>query len=284
MPKTPINYQNTHFYKIVCKDINISDCYVGHTTNFKTRRQQHRRTCYNENDKIHYDIYLYQFMRENGGFDNFDMILLKTESCENALHARRREREYIEELKATLNKSMPIRTDDERNVYRRSYYQDNKKVIQQKAKDYRKENAETINEQRKKLREVNRECINQLRREWRDKHKETINEKRRQYREQNRDKINEQKRLNHHKHKDKNNQKSREYYKEHKEVMNQQSREYRQNHLEERRQKDRDYHWLHKEERNKKSKEYYERKKLQSLENQASEEHTEEFLQTTQDS
>ena len=284
MPKTPINYQNTHFYRIVCKDINISDCYVGHTTNFKNRRQQHRRTCYNENDKIHYDIYLYQFIRENGGFDNFDMILLKTESCENALHARRREREYIEELKATLNKSMPIRTDDERIVYRRSYYQDNKEVIQQKAKDYRKENAETINEQRKKLREVNRERINQLRREWRDKHKETINEKRRQYREQNRDKINEQKRLNHHKHKDKNNQKSREYYKEHKEVMDQQSREYRQNHLEERRQKDRDYHWLHKEERNKKSKEYYERKKLQSLENQASEEHTEEFLQTTQDS
>ena len=61
----------------------------------KNRKQQHRLTCYNENDKVHHDVYLFQFIHENGGFDNFDMILIKTDSCENASHTRRREREYI---------------------------------------------------------------------------------------------------------------------------------------------------------------------------------------------
>jgi hypothetical protein len=32
MPKKPIDYSKTHFYKIVCNDTNIKPCYVGHTT------------------------------------------------------------------------------------------------------------------------------------------------------------------------------------------------------------------------------------------------------------
>ena len=52
MPRKPINYTNTHFYKIVCKDISINDCYIGHTTDFKRRKSNHKRTCYNENDQV----------------------------------------------------------------------------------------------------------------------------------------------------------------------------------------------------------------------------------------
>ena len=74
MPRKEMDYSKTHFYKIVCKDLNIKDCYVGHTTNFKNRKHDHRQKCYQENDQIHYNIYLYQFIRENGGFENFDMI------------------------------------------------------------------------------------------------------------------------------------------------------------------------------------------------------------------
>ena len=73
-------------------------------------------------------------MRENGGFDDFDMILINSECYETALHARQREMEYIEELEATLNKPIPIGTHDERAAYRPSFYQDNKEVIQQQTK------------------------------------------------------------------------------------------------------------------------------------------------------
>ena len=32
MPKKEIDYSNTIIYRIVCKDTNITECYVGHTT------------------------------------------------------------------------------------------------------------------------------------------------------------------------------------------------------------------------------------------------------------
>jgi predicted GIY-YIG superfamily endonuclease len=51
MPRTPINYENTIFYKIVCKDLNLNYCYVGHTTDFRRRKTEHKSSCINENDK-----------------------------------------------------------------------------------------------------------------------------------------------------------------------------------------------------------------------------------------
>ena len=42
MPRKPIDYTNTHFYRIVCKDTSINDCYIGHTTDFKRRKSEHK--------------------------------------------------------------------------------------------------------------------------------------------------------------------------------------------------------------------------------------------------
>ena len=109
MPLKPIDYSNTCFYKIVCKDVDITDCYVGHTTNFNDRKRHHQMSCKNNKDP-HYNIYVYQFIREHGGFDNFDMVLIDRYSCEDRLDALRKEREYIESLHATLNKVILSRT------------------------------------------------------------------------------------------------------------------------------------------------------------------------------
>ena len=89
MPRKPVNYDTTYFHKIVCKDINIEGLYVGHTTNFTKRRAYHRQVCLNENSKWH-NLPLYQHIRENGNWENFDMILLSQEKCENSLQARRK--------------------------------------------------------------------------------------------------------------------------------------------------------------------------------------------------
>ena len=130
MPQKEIDYSKSHFYRIVCKDLSIKDCYVGHTTDFNSRKHQHKRTCYDESDPVHYNIYLYQFIRENGGFDNFDMILINTENCENALHARKREREYIEQFNATLNSiKRPHRTPEEKKQYHKDDYEKKRDVI-----------------------------------------------------------------------------------------------------------------------------------------------------------
>ena len=46
---------------------------------------------------------VYQFIRENGGWENWDMILIDTLECENNLKARAKEREFMEKLNVILN-------------------------------------------------------------------------------------------------------------------------------------------------------------------------------------
>ena len=94
MTRLPIDYSNTHIYKIVCKDTTITDCYVGQTTDFKSRKNHHKHSCTNENSK-EYHINVYKFIRANGGFDNFDMILIETKCFTNSLEAKREERKHI---------------------------------------------------------------------------------------------------------------------------------------------------------------------------------------------
>ena len=40
MPKQDIDYSNTIFYKISCKDENIKELYIGHTTNYQFCRKK----------------------------------------------------------------------------------------------------------------------------------------------------------------------------------------------------------------------------------------------------
>ena len=111
MPSKPIDYSKTHFYKIICRDLNIKDCYVGHTTDFTKRKSKHKGKCSLEGNRD-YHLYVYQFIRENGGWGNFDMILIKTVECNNSLEARKVERDLIEELEATLNQRCPYQTEE----------------------------------------------------------------------------------------------------------------------------------------------------------------------------
>ena len=150
MPSKPIDYSNTYFYKIVCKDTNIPDCYVGHTTDFTKRKSQHKSKCYDENDR-HFNIYPYQFIRENGGWENWDMINIKTRNCKDSLEAKGIERDFTEKLKATLNIRRPIRTNEEKAEskkiwrdhnpeYNKQYYQDHKEEHNAYGKQYREDN------------------------------------------------------------------------------------------------------------------------------------------------
>ena len=102
MPRVPIDYSQTHFYKIVCRNTDIKDCYVGHTTDFTKRKNRHKSDCCNQKSK-HHNVPLYQFIRDNGNWDKWQMILIDTLHCENSLDALKKEREYIEELQAKLN-------------------------------------------------------------------------------------------------------------------------------------------------------------------------------------
>jgi predicted GIY-YIG superfamily endonuclease len=101
MPKNEMNYNNTIIYKIVCNDINVKDLYVGHTTNFKQRKNSHRSEC-NMNLRKKYEI-----MNKYGGWNNWSMVVIENYPCKNRLEAEAKERYWIETLKANLNSIIP---------------------------------------------------------------------------------------------------------------------------------------------------------------------------------
>jgi hypothetical protein len=101
-----INYSNTIFYRIVCNDLNITDCYIGHTTNFISRKRNHKKDC-NSEISPKYNYKLYQFIRDNGGWNNWSMIMIEQISCKDFIEASKIEREFIEKYKSNLNSNNP---------------------------------------------------------------------------------------------------------------------------------------------------------------------------------
>jgi hypothetical protein len=110
MPKDFIDYSNTIIYKIYCNDNNVSDIYIGHTTNFIKRKYQHKILCNNSKKLKIYDV-----IRENGGWENWSMIEIAKYKCQDATEARIREQEHYDLLKPTLNSVKPI-SDNEQIV------------------------------------------------------------------------------------------------------------------------------------------------------------------------
>jgi len=109
MPRYAIDYSKIIIYKIVCKDLEVKHCYVGSTTDFTRRKSQHKRNCVNS---INYK--LYKLINENGGWENFDMVVIETFKCENGNEAYARERYWYESLNSNMNSYKPSRTDEER--------------------------------------------------------------------------------------------------------------------------------------------------------------------------
>jgi hypothetical protein len=69
MPKDIIDYSNTIIYKIFCNDVNVTDSYIGHTTNFIKRKYQHKILCCSSKK-----LKIYDTIRKNGGWDNWNMV------------------------------------------------------------------------------------------------------------------------------------------------------------------------------------------------------------------
>ena len=177
------DYQKTLIYKLICNDTNITQFYVGHTTNFYDRKRCHKTNCYNEkNRSYNYDIYKY--IRENGGWDNWNMIEIEKFPCNNIKEALVRERYWLNELKANLNKTIPSRTQKE-------YYDDNRNKLLEYAKEYRERN-ENYKEKRaeymKMWNEKNKEQKAEYAKIWREKNKEKRAEYKKEYDKNNKDK------------------------------------------------------------------------------------------------
>ena len=120
MPRLPIDYSKAVIYKIVCNDFTIKECYYGSTTSFVKRKNCHKYSCNNKKDK-EYNTHKYQFIRENGGWDNWKMILIKEFPCKNKLELEREERRVMEEDEFRINTNNPYITKEERKENQKKY-------------------------------------------------------------------------------------------------------------------------------------------------------------------
>lgn len=155
------DYNKAVIYKIMCKDTNILNIYVGSTTNFISREREHKYR-YNQGS----NIYLYKFIHENGGWTNWEMLILEQYNCNSSLELREKERYYFELLKADLNKRYPKNTDTD-------YYLQNKEQIDTNNKNHYDNNELYFKQYRENHKEKNKEYA----KKYRETHKEEIKQK-----------------------------------------------------------------------------------------------------------
>jgi hypothetical protein len=159
------DYSKTVIYKIVhCENIEL--IYIGSTTNFTKRKNQHKRTCGNTSYKGH-NYKVYQMIRENGGWDLFKMVQICEYPCDNKREAEKEEDKYMLEYKSNMNHNRACRTTleyrleniESKKNYDLIYQELNKEKISKKHKEYREINKDTISSNAKIWREANKEHL-----------------------------------------------------------------------------------------------------------------------------
>lgn len=179
-----VNYQNGKIYKLVN---NVDDeIYIGSTCNPLSKRKGSHKTDSKREKCKNMTVYLHL---NNIGWENVEIILIETCSCENKDELHKRERYWIETLKSSLNKVLPGRTRKERmesTNYNKIYYEQHKEQLLVKgreySKKYRQENKTLISEKydanRKKIAEKKKikitcECGSTFRKDGNAEHKKT---------------------------------------------------------------------------------------------------------------
>jgi tRNA G10 N-methylase Trm11 len=206
MEENICDYSQTIIYKLCCKDPLITDIYIGHTKNFKQRRNTHKTSCCNENDKK-YNQYVYKFIRETGGWENWRMLQIEERNCKDKREAESVEQYWIEKLGASLNTNKPYAMcKEDEKTYKKIWYEEKKDYILEKAKQnykenkdkkleyqkqYAEENKDHIAEKQKEYRVKNKEKLAEQKKIYREEHKEEAKEKQKAWREQNKEKLKE---------------------------------------------------------------------------------------------
>jgi group I intron endonuclease len=121
------DYKNSVIYRIYCKNPDITECYIGSTKCFEDRFYTHKSVCNTKHNKRH-NLYLYQFIRDNGGWNNFDREILEYYDCNNEEELKQKEQEYIDKYNPTLNIHNAFRTEEVRKEQQKTNFKKWKKT------------------------------------------------------------------------------------------------------------------------------------------------------------
>jgi len=158
-----VNYQNGMIYKIAHKYSPY--VYIGSTTNFNRRKSQHKESCNNEKSNS-YNIKVYQTIRELGGWDNFEMVLVAKCPCDDKKELHAKEFEYQQLFDANLNAQNAYSGFDPSDPeymkkYLKEYNEKNRGELGEKQKEYYEKNREEKIQKQKKYYENNKEKISE---------------------------------------------------------------------------------------------------------------------------
>jgi hypothetical protein len=102
------DFRDSVVYQIYCLNPIITDVYVGSTTNFTVRKNNHKSACNKSSSKNHH-LHLYKFIRDNGGWENWNMVIIKKyTNLTERYQLLKKERKWINKKNPTLNKKLPI--------------------------------------------------------------------------------------------------------------------------------------------------------------------------------
>jgi hypothetical protein len=181
-------------YKLKSKNPNITEFYIGSSCDMKQRIATHKNNCNNSIIPA-YNLKVYEFIRNNGNFDNFVFeILLEIEVKSKKQLKNRYEAKYIIDFKPELNMKIPTIYDDEtveydEEFYKPSYYEQHKEIILEKGNQYYKDHKEDLLKKKKIYNENNKEKIKQRDKKYYEKHKEVKAKKNKEYREKHKEEI-----------------------------------------------------------------------------------------------
>jgi len=206
MPRVPTDYSKTCIYKLVHKeDFNNENIYIGSTTNFRKRKNKHK-SIINKESNNDYNQLKYVYIRENGGWNQWNMIEIEKYQCNDKREAEAKEEYWRTHFNAILNSKACSSLTDNKTEYGKIYRETNKEEIAENGKIYRQDNKEEIAEYKKIYRENNKEKIAENGKIYCETNKEKIAEYKKRYDETNKEKINKQRREKNLKKKEQNNQ------------------------------------------------------------------------------
>jgi hypothetical protein len=157
------DYSRSIIYKLCCNNTDITDIYIGSTTLFSDRKRKHKSDCNNPN-YTYYHLKVYEFIRSNGGFDNWSIIEIEAYNAADKKDLETRERYHIELLKPTLNNNVPTRT-------RKEYYENNRSRLLAEQKISKYNNKEKIKQ--RENRKVDCDCGSKYTHAHRSRHLKT---------------------------------------------------------------------------------------------------------------
>lgn len=163
-------------YSLTHKNRNDTPMYIGSTNCLKSRFDSHRYAC-NNDKQIKYNYYVYQFIRDYGGIENWKINKLAEVVYENKEELTKLERMFIDNHLLSniklLNKVLPQRTKKEYQEYYKPLQRlanirsriKNRDKHNEKRKEHYHKNKEKIIKQNKEYYEKNKDKVDKIRQE-----------------------------------------------------------------------------------------------------------------------